>query len=298
MQLHRLGPVRCGTVVTANAEAAIARHRLAFDLHVVADAPVPPDVARAWGAPRLAGHRLVLMGADPADAATHWLRLLELPGCAAPAPMAQGGWLAFEVLVRDVHALAARVERAGYRVLGAPRPLSVGDDLWAMQVAGPDGEVYYLTEVRAPVPPFELPAPARHTAERLFIPVLSAPDRDAALAFYEALSGQRALRFDARAGALARCLGQDAERLRPMGSLQLAARTLLEVDNVPEHRPPARPPTGMAVVTMFADAALPLPAGSAWHDIGADVRWPAARLALLRGPAGEDIELLQAPGGA
>ena len=47
-------------------------------------------------------------------------------------------------------------------------------------LAGPAGETLYLTEVRAPVPPFDLPMNARFTAERLFIPVLSAPDREAA----------------------------------------------------------------------------------------------------------------------
>jgi hypothetical protein len=288
----RLGPVLSGTVVTPDANAAVERHRRAFDLHVVADGPVPADVAQAWGAPRLAGRRMVQMGADPADPSTHWLRLLEVPGSVPPAPMSTGGWLALEVLVRDVHALADRMADSGYRVLGAPRPLSVGDNLWAMQVAGPDGEVYYLTEVRAPVPPFELPAPARHVAERLFIPVLSAPDRDAALAWYEALAGGSGLRFDARAAALARCLGQDPELRRPMGSLQLAGRTLVEIDHVPEHPPAPRPPAGVAVVSIVADAAVPLPPGAAWHGIAPDTRWPAARIALLRGPAGEDIELL------
>ncbi len=289
-----LGPVWCGTVVVAHADAAIARHRRAFDLELIVDAPVPDDVASAWGAPRLAGRRLVLMGADPADPSTHWLRLLEVPGCRAPQPMAQGGWLALEVLVRDVHALLPRVKAAGYRVLGEPRPLSVGDDLWAMQVAGPDGEVYYLTELRAPVPPFELPAPARRTAERLFIPVLSAPDRERALTFYESLSGRSGLRFEARAGALARCLGQDPERLRPMASVQLRGRTLVEIDHVPEHPTPMRPPAGLAMVTAFADAALVLPTGSAWHALSPDPRWPADRVTRLQGPAGEDLELLLA----
>lgn len=295
MAPHRLGPVLCGTVVTADVDAAITRHRNAFDLLVIVDAPVPQDVALAWGAPRLAGHRLVLMGADTGDRSTHWLRLLEVPACIPPRPMSQGGWMALEVLVRDVQALAVRVERAGYRVLGAPRPLSVGADLWAMQVAGPDGEVYYLTEVRAPVPPFELPSPARLTAERLFIPVLSAPDRDAALAFYQGLAGRPALRFDARAAALARCLGQDPERPRPMASLQLDGRTLIEIDHVPEHAPPARPPSGLALVSVFASTDVVLPPGHAWQAIGPDARWPSSRITRLRGPAGEDLELLLAP---
>ena len=176
----RIGPPRAGTVVAADLGPSLAAYRDHLDLQVISDAPLAAALAAAWGKPALAGCGCVLMGADPADPSTHWLRLLEVPGAVAPAPMRQRGWLALEVLVRDVQALGRRLEGGPFRVLGTPRPLSVSDDIWAMQVAGPAGETLYLTEVRAQVPPFELPMNARHTAERLFIPVLSAPDREAA----------------------------------------------------------------------------------------------------------------------
>ena len=301
---RRLGPSRCGTVVTADADATLAAYRRALDLQLVSDAPLSAAVAGAWGKPALAGRRLLVLGADAADPSTHWLRVLEVPGAVAPAPMRQRGWLALEVLVRDVVALGRRFDADAqglFRVLGPPRPLSVSDDIWAMQVAGPAGETLYLTEVRAPVPPFALPMNASLTAERLFIPVLSAPDRDRSLSWYEALNGHTGLRFDSRVSALNRALGLDPEWRRPVATLQLAQDSLVEIDQVPEHGPtPAACaqaeglPAGLAMVSLFADLDLPLPDGAVWRPCD-DSRWPSCSVALVRGPAGECVELLGRP---
>lgn len=273
----RVGPALAGTVVTADVAATVQAYVGALDLQVVRDAPLPAAVAQAWGKPALAGHRFVVLGADSADPSTHWLRVLEVPGAPAPAPMRQRGWLALEVLVRDVQALGRRLEGGPFRVLGTPRPLSVSDDIWAMQVAGPAGETLYLTEVRAQVPPFELPMNARHTAERLFIPVLSAPDRESALAWYAARAGGSGLRFDSRVSALSRALGLDPEHRRAVATLALAGRSVIEIDEVPEHPPaPALAvglPAGLAMVSLYADDAT---------------TWPR----LEQGPAGEWIEWL------
>lgn len=276
----RIGPPRCGTVVVADADAGIAAYRDHLDLHVISDAPLPSTQAAAWGQPSLAGLRCVLMGADAADPSTHWLRLLAVPGATAPAPMRQRGWLALEVLVRDVVALGRRlqaVDGGPFRILGQPRPLSVSDDIWAMQVAGPGGETLYLTEVRAPVPPFELPMNARFTAERLFIPVLSAPSRDDALAWYTERAGGSGFRFESRVSALSRALGLDPEHRRAVATLGLAGRSIIEIDEVPEHPAPpavaAGLPAGLAMVSLHADG---LPAGPT----------------LEAGPAGEWIEWL------
>lgn len=276
----RIGPPRAGTVVTGDADACIAAYRDFLDLQVIADGPLPATLAAAWGQPGWAGRRQVLMGADPADPSTHWLRLLEWPGAVAPAPMRQRGWLALEVLVRDVVALGRRLEGGPFRILGVPRPLSVSDDIWAMQVAGPAGETLYLTEVRAPVPPFELPMNARCTAERLFIPVLSAPDRDAALAWYAARAGGTGLRFESRVSALSRALGLDPESRRAVATLALAGRSVIEIDEVPEHPAPAPIAAG-------------LPAGLAMVSL--HTATPPTGPLLEQGPAGEWIEWLAQP---
>ncbi len=285
-----VGPVQCGTLVARDADAVIRAYRQGLNMVVVSDAALPSTLAVAWGQPDLAGARFVVLGADAADTSTHWLRVIEWPSAAAPQPMRHSGWLALEVLVKDVCALGLRLENGPFTVLGPPRALAVNDNIWAMQVAGPAGETLYLTEVRAPVPPFELPPPATHTAERLFIPVLSAPEHAAAMDWYESLAGHKGLRFDTRVSALNAALGLDPEWRRPVGTLQLAGNSMIEIDHVPEH-PPARPtacglPSGLAMVSFHARRELALPPGTRWRTFG------AGSLALMQGPAGEWIELL------
>jgi hypothetical protein len=281
----------CGTVITDDADAMISDYFEWLDMRVVCDVPLPVSLADAWEKPTLSGLRMVVLGADLKDASTHWIRVIEVPGMAKPAPMRQRGWLALEVLVHDVYALGEKLANSPFTVLGEPRPLAVSDAIVAMQVAGPAGETLYLTEVRAPVLPFRLPMPATHTAERLFIPVLSCPERDTSLPFYESLNGNTGLRFETRVSALNLALGLDPEKQRPVGTLQLAGESLIEIDQVPEHGPTnvvlAGLPAGLAMVSFSASRTLPLPTGVRWHRAteGGSV------LALFQGPSGEWIEL-------
>ncbi|MBK7060548.1 MAG: hypothetical protein IPI03_11945 [Rubrivivax sp.] len=285
-----VGPVQCGTLVARDADAVVRAYRESLDLVVISDGPLPKALATAWGQSDLAGARFVVLGADAADASTHWLRIIEWPLAEAPLPMRHSGWLALEVLVKDVCALGQRLENGPFTVLGPPRALAVNDNIWAMQVAGPAGETLYLTEVRAPVPPFDLPAPATFTAERLFIPVLSAREHSTAMGWYEQLSGQAGLRFDTRVSALNAALGLDPEWRRPVGTLQLAGASMIEIDHVPEHSgAPACAsglPSGLAMVSFHARRDVALPPGTTWQAHG------ATAVALMQGPAGEWIELL------
>jgi catechol 2,3-dioxygenase-like lactoylglutathione lyase family enzyme len=293
-----LGPALCGTVVVADIDRMIEAYVTYLGMSVVTDTLLSPVIAKAWGKPVLTGRRVVVLGADLKDPTTHWLRLLHDSTAVPPAPMRSGGWLALEILVHDVCSLGERLKNSAFKVLGEPRPLAVSDKIWAMQVTGPAGETLYLTEVRAQVPPFELPPPARHDAERLFIPVLSAPERERTLGYYEQLSGNIALRFETRVAALNTALGVDPEARRHVGTLQLAEKTLIEVDEVPEHpevvMAGGRLPSGLAMVSFFARRATPLPKGIIWHEVGA-ANWPALDLVLLEGAAGELIELLAQP---
>ena len=70
-----VGPVQCGTLVTRDADAVVRAYREGLDLVVVSDAPLPAALAAAWGKPALAGRRMLVLGADAADASTHWLRV-------------------------------------------------------------------------------------------------------------------------------------------------------------------------------------------------------------------------------
>ena len=292
----RFGPVLCGTVVCASVNAVVRAYRDHLDMTVVEDCTLAAEIAEAWGQPGLAGRRIVTLGADAADPATHWLRLLEIPHAPPPAPLGRLGWLAMEVLVADVRALGRTLSASPFQIRGEPRPLAVSDDIWAMQAVGPAGEVLYLTEVRAQVPPFRLPAPARRTAERLFIPVLAAAARDPTLADYERLAGSAGLRFETRVSALNAALAVDPERARPVATVQLDGASLIEIDEVPELAPDDDPhtlPSGLAMVSFVADQARPPNDGGTWRDIRPRAGWPASGIAIARGPAGEWIEWLK-----
>jgi hypothetical protein len=127
----------------------------------------------------------------------------------------------------------------------------MSDAIRAMQVVGPSGEVLYLTEVKREVPPFDLPF-ARCSVDRLFIPVMTCPDREAALVHYEDLSGNEGLRFDTRITVISAALGLDREHRHPVATLQLRGSTLIEIDQVPGLRPAPfggdLPPTGIALI--------------------------------------------------
>ena len=326
----RFGPVLCGTVVCASVNAVVRAYRDHLDMTVVEDCTLAAEIAEAWGQPGLAGRRIVTLGADAADPATHWLRLLEIPHAPPPAPLGRLGWLAMEVLVADVRALGRTLSASPFQIRGEPRPLAVSDDIWAMQAVGPAGEVLYLTEGRAQGPPFRVPAPARRTpgrpvipglagagpgpgvgarvppcrfrararrtAERLFIPVLAAAARDPTLADYERLAGSAGLRFETRVSALNAALAVDPERARPVATVQLDGASLIEIDEVPELAPDDDPhtlPSGLAMVSFVADQARPPDDGGAWRDIRPRAGWPASGIAIARGPAGEWIEWLK-----
>lgn len=249
-----LGPALAGTLLVANADEIISAYAEGLGLLVVSDQSISDTQAAAWNKPTLAGRRMVTLGAFRDEPDTHWLRIIEIPGIVPPRPFMQRGWMALEISVANVVGLAEKLRSSKFTILGEPGPLAVSANIWAMQVAGLAGEVLYLTEVKAPVPPFDLPLGARALAERLFIPVLSVEKRDAAIDYYEDLTATTGLRFETRVSALNRALGVPPEAARSVATLQLQGSSVIEIDEVPEHqRAPAVVdglPSGIAFVSI------------------------------------------------
>ena len=148
----RLGRIASATVLAPDFDAAVAAYAAAFGARVAARDTLDDALARHLDLPALAGRRVAWLqtGGRP------WLRLVEAPGARRVRPMHRHGWLSLEVLVGDVDALAAALP-ADWERLCPPADLDVSPDIRACQVLGPCGELYYLTTVKAQVPPFELP---------------------------------------------------------------------------------------------------------------------------------------------
>ena len=66
----------------------------------------------------------------------------------------------------------------------------------------------------------------------LFIPVLCTRNRDASLAFYEALNQVTGLKFDTKVTVLNNAWGHDIEHQYPVATLQLAGNCLFEIDQL------------------------------------------------------------------
>lgn len=277
------GPLRHATLIVRD----IAPVQVAYaGLGVVATtsaAPISAQQADSWGHPVLAGCPSVMLGQPGAP----WplLRLIEHPAAAPRPTRFSHGWLALEILVRDVDALAPRVAAAGFEIVGPPADLDVSPAIRAMQCIGPVGEMLYLTQVKAPVPPFDIPLsahlPAGVDIGPLFIAVMSVPSRDAAVAACAPLQPGATLRFDTKITVLNRALGRDMGHRWPVATVQWAGGCLFEIDEVIDG--------GLAP----AESRCELPMGLAW--VALDVDGAAARPQLCGLAPSAWFEPLQPP---
>lgn len=221
-----MGPILGATVITDSLERVLPAY---------AAIGLKPTQAADWGAlpdeaedPRL-GRSLWLT----VDGAAPWLRLLEVPDAAVSPRFGRSGWFSLEVATNDVQRLADRVLAApGFEHLGGPAPLEISEHIVAMQVAGPCGEIYYFTEVQRPLPPFDLYQPVR-VLDRLFIAVCTVRSRADTLAFWSQLTGTAGLSFETRITVINGGLGLPADHNLPVATMQLAAGSLIEIDQLP-----------------------------------------------------------------
>lgn len=248
MTVPRLGPVRAATVITADLAQSIAIYGEHLHLPVQSEGRFGEREAGDLGWAPLVGAPCAWLGNALGEP---WLRLLEYRDAARTRPFERFGWLSLEIAVQAVDALGDALADSPFEVIGPPADLAMSDAIRAMQVTGPNGEVLYLTEVKRPLPPFELPR-ARCPVDRLFIPVMTCPDREAALAHYTALSGNEGLRFDTQITVISAARGLDRALAHPVATLQLGGATLIEIDQVDGLAPApfgaTEPPTGIALI--------------------------------------------------
>jgi hypothetical protein len=162
--------LRAATVTSADLDATVARYQQWLDYHVVETGRVPDTLAASWGAPASAGRRYALL--QPASLEAVFLRFVETDPYPDFQPLRTFGWAAIELCVRDTLAVNARLEHSPFRIIGPPRELEGLPTIFPMQVAGPDGDIVFLTQIRGDLPEYDLPR-ARSLIDRLFIVVLA-----------------------------------------------------------------------------------------------------------------------------
>ena len=279
-----LGPIACGVLLARDIDPLVAAYQRGLELSVTQRFRLDEATAAGLGLQALAGQRGCLLAGG---SGREWLMAIEAATAAPRDALTTHGWLSQEVLVADVDRLAAGLAGSPFEVLRPPANLAVSERIRACQVRGPAGEILYLTQVSGAVPPFELPV-CRAPVDHLFIAVLSAPERSAALAYYEGLAGREGLRFDTRISVVNGGLGLPLEQRHPVGTVQLAGCALIEIDQIEAATPaPAAPCTGTALIVFEAGAAPP-PEARALRE----GPFAGRLMAPIRGRAGERAALL------
>lgn len=256
------------------------QQQLAMQLHALG--PLDAGLAAILGLAELAGAPAAWLANS---AGVPVLQVIEDPSAVVAEPMFRHGWLSLEILVGDIDTLAAGLQPP-FRVLGPAANLELSDAIRAAQVLGPAGELLYLTQVKAPVPPFDLPV-TTDTLAATFIGVMTSPDRAVSQAAWAALLGAPGWAFETKITVLNRAYGKPLEGRYPVAVVPMPGQCLVEIDQVDL---PAAPAARHAGVHSLA---LRLPAvatdrlrASGWRSTG------DPGLQGWIGPAGEHVQLL------
>ncbi|MGK0498930.1 MAG: hypothetical protein ACJAYG_000561 [Oceanicoccus sp.] len=269
----QLGPSLTGTLVCSDIDVLVAAYVDYLSMSVLVDGQVSQQQADLWGASGLVGARFSVLRSETGVC---WIRAVEDKTAVAAVPFRQQGWMSLEVAVADVDQLAIELQGSPFETYRPPADLDVSDDIRAMQVIGPAGEVLYLTQVKAPVPPFEIPM-AQSRVDRLFIPVMCCHNRDQAASFYTGFPGVKEYKFDTKITSVNAAYGWELERKHSVATVQLAGQTMIEIDQIDaaEPRPQAagRLPAGIAMISYEVDSL---------DDLAVD--WRAAPTAIAQAP--------------
>lgn len=289
MATSSLGPTLAATLVTPDIALSIAAYCNHLSQKILRDEHVTLKRARQWGLSSLTGATMVVLCNELGEP---WLRLIEDKNATVVDPFRHKGWMSLEISVENVDALRPALDDSPFQVIGEPANLDVSDDIRAMQVIGPAGEVLYLTEVKAEVPPFELPF-ARCAVDRLFIPVMLADNRDEALAIYEMFPGTSGMKFDTKITVINRARGLEIEQKHPVSTIQLRGKNLVEIDQLDglKNRPVAESglPAGIAMISFEVQSIPP----EIYPYVVSRTNPAESGGALVRGAAGELIELIE-----
>ncbi|ARN73444.1 hypothetical protein [Oceanicoccus sagamiensis] len=289
-----LGPALTGTLVCNNLDTLLNAYVDYLSMSVLEAGEVSAQQAAIWGAPELVGARFAVLASETEVC---WIRAVEDTTAAAAIPFKQQGWMSLEVVVEDVDTLATELVDSPFELYRPPADLDVSDDIRAMQVIGPAGEVLYLTQVKGPVPPFEIPM-AKSRVDRLFIPVMCCGDRDAATTFYTDFPHVKEYKFDTKITSVNAAYGWELERKHPVATVQLAGETMIEIDQIdaaePRPQTEGRLPAGIAMISYEVDALSDH--SLVWFSEPARISSPPynGRLAACcRGVGGELVELIE-----
>ena len=139
------------------------------------------ELSAAIARPQLAGNAFVTL--MPIAGPQVGIRIVA-GGQSGYRPMRRVGWSAIELLVKDPAALKSELLGSAFQHLQGPDFLTDEQNILAMQVSGPNRELFYLTHMIDPSKSFLQPAPSPAAVGHTFIMVMGSQDIDASLSFW------------------------------------------------------------------------------------------------------------------
>jgi len=279
--------LRAATLVAPDPAASARRYQEWFGYREVEAGQVSVELAAMWGAPAMAGRPYRVIG--PASGASVFLRFVAGGIPESYAPLRSFGWGAIELCVQDVRSVFERMRPSPFAVIGPPKALDGAPAIWPMQVRGPDGEVVFLTEIRADEPGARLPR-AECAVDRLFIAVLACADIVATRAWFGARLGlSGGADFELAYTTLSRAFGLDVSTKHRIAVLGHQGDAFLQLDQYPPGAT-ARAcldgelPPGVAMISFAAEVAR-----GAAH---AGIVYGGGRSEICRTPDGGLVELI------
>jgi catechol 2,3-dioxygenase-like lactoylglutathione lyase family enzyme len=248
------GTILGGLSTVPDLAQGIVAYRDVLGLELVEEGRLAADIAEGWDCPTNAGVPYAVL--QPKSGAPCWFRLVEQPAHTAFKPTTTFGWAAFETTVEDVWRWPDSLPPDLFRIVGPPKKLeNVAPAFIPMQALGPGGEMVYLNQVLADMADTDLPQ-AASPVDRIFITVLAAPDRQAAIAWYvEALGLERGVDYTLPYSVINKAFDLPPETQTTITMVKHARMPIVEVDDYPAAATPraGHPgmlPPGNALVTL------------------------------------------------
>ena len=200
------------------------------------------ELAAAIDRPELADRRFVTM--MPRSGPQVGLRLVE-GDTSGYVPMKRVGWSAIELLVKDPEQLETELPGSAFRHLQGPDFLTEQKNILAMQVTGPNQELFYLTHMIDPSKSFLRPQPSPEPVGHTFIMVMGSPDLEASLAFWRRYFDNGIVGpIPYRIGVLSDAYDLPGETLHPLALVSMSAGYGIEIDQYPDDATAVPAPEG------------------------------------------------------
>jgi len=190
------------------------------------------ELAAAIDRPELADRRFVTM--MPRSGPQVGLRLVE-GDASGHVPMKRAGWSAIELLVQDPEQLETELAGSAFRHLQGPDFLTEQKNILAMQVTGPNRELFYLTRMIDPSTSFLQPQPSPEPVGHTFIMVMGSPDLEASLSFWRRHFDTNVVGpIPYRIGVLSDAYDLPQDTLHPLALVSMSDGYGIEIDQYPE----------------------------------------------------------------